>query len=241
MTFLTAEWRKLAFANYPVEASVLAEYVPAGTELDTWEGRPYVSLIGFMFRDVRLLGVKVPFHVNFEEVNLRFYVRRRVDGQWRRGVVFVKEIVPKPAITFVANTLYGEAYETRPMWHRWTETDQGRRAQYQWRVGERWQTFSVTAERQATAIPEGGAVEFITEHYWGYSRKDAHRTTEYQVAHPRWEKYRVREHTIEVDFALNYGDRFAFLNSSTPDSVFLAEGSPIQIMGKQTLRFSDQD
>ena len=237
MTFLTAEWRKLAFANYPVPASVLADFLPAGTELDTWEGSPYVSLIGFLFQDVRVLGVQVPFHVNFEEVNLRFYVRRKVDGSWRRGVVFVKEIVPKPAITFVANTLYGEAYETRPMWHRWTETATERRAQYQWRVGERWQTFAVSADRQATEIPEGGPVEFITEHYWGYSRSGDAKTTEYEVGHPRWQQYPVREHTIDVDFALNYGPRFAFLNERSPDSVFLAEGSPIRIMGKKTLRF----
>ena len=107
MTFLNAAWRKLAFANYPVPPEVLSSYLPAGTELDTWMGHPYVSLIGFVFQDVRLLGLRVPFHVNFEEVNLRFYVRRKVDGSWRRGVVFVKEIVPKRAITLVANTLYG--------------------------------------------------------------------------------------------------------------------------------------
>lgn len=237
MTFLTAAWRKLAFANYPVPPEVLSSYLPAGTELDTWMGHPYVSLIGFVFQDVRLLGLRVPFHVNFEEVNLRFYVRRKVDGSWRRGVVFVKEIVPKRAITLVANTLYGEAYETRPMWHRWSETTDARHVRYQWRVGTHWQDFSVDADLHPQDIPVGGAIEYITEHYWGYSRHgDAH-TVEYEVTHPRWQHYPVHAYRIDVDFALNYGPRFAFLNERTPTSVFLAEGSEISILGKKRLVF----
>ncbi len=239
MTFLTAEWRKLAFANYPAPASLLHPYLPAGTELDLWDGHPYVSLIGFFFQDVRLLGLHIPFHVNFEEVNLRFYVRRKVGSEWRRGVVFIKEIVPKPAITFVANTLYGEAYETCAMWHRWSETEADREATYQWKVGDRWQTFGVTAEKHPRDISVGSATEFITEHYWGYSRNSARRTTEYQVTHPRWQQYPVHDHTIDVDFGLNYGPAFGFLNDQQPTSVFLAEGSQITIKGKQT--FTDRD
>jgi len=34
MPFLTAEWRKLAFANYPVDPAVLQPCLPFGTELD---------------------------------------------------------------------------------------------------------------------------------------------------------------------------------------------------------------
>ncbi|MGB3802186.1 MAG: DUF2071 domain-containing protein [Lewinella sp.] len=235
MSFLTAKWKKLVFANYPVEAKVLKPYLPAHTELDTWDGHPYASLIGFLFQDVRLLGLKIPFHVTFEEVNLRFYVRRRVAGEWRRGVVFIKEIVPKPAITFVANTLYGEAYETRPMHHRWSETADQQRVEYSWRIGTRWQTFAATADRQPIAIQQGSAEEYITEHYWGYSKSSAAKTTEYEVTHPRWQQAPVSDYLIDVDFALNYGARFAFLNDRDPDSVFLAEGSPITIEGKRKI------
>ncbi|MCB9261021.1 MAG: DUF2071 domain-containing protein [Flavobacteriales bacterium] len=114
MTFLKAEWRKLAIANYVVDANVLLDYIPAGTELDLWNGKCYVSLVGFMFQNTRLLGIKIPFHVHFEEVNLRFYVKRFDNGIWKRGVVFIKEIVPKRALTFVANTVYNENYEILP-------------------------------------------------------------------------------------------------------------------------------
>lgn len=118
MSFLKAEWRKLVLANYTIEPEILSKYVPFGTELDLWNGKCYVSLVGFMFLNTRLLGVKIPFHVNFEEVNLRFYVKRLDRDTWKRGVVFIKEIVPKPALTFVANTVYQENYETLPMQHR---------------------------------------------------------------------------------------------------------------------------
>ena len=119
MSFLNAEWRKLVLVNYCIEASVLKKHVPFGTELDIREGKCYVSLVGFMFVNTKLLGVKVPFHINFEEVNLRFYVKRKAHNEWRRGVVFIKEIVPKPMLTFVANTVYKEHYETLPMKHSW--------------------------------------------------------------------------------------------------------------------------
>lgn len=117
MSFLKAEWRKLALANYIIDQKLLVKYLPAGTELDLWNGNCYVSLVGFMFVNTKLLGIKIPFHTNFEEVNLRFYVKRFDQGEWKRGVVFIKEIVPKPALTFVANTVYNENYETLPMEH----------------------------------------------------------------------------------------------------------------------------
>src|SRR4051812_37339218 len=121
-TFLKAEWRKLAMINYAVDKKLLEPYLPRHTELDYWNNTCYVSLVGFMFLNTRIKGVKVPFHINFEEVNLRFYVRYKEAEIWKRGVVFIQEIVPLPALTFVANTIYQEHYQTRPMKHRWDKT-----------------------------------------------------------------------------------------------------------------------
>ncbi len=236
MSFLTAEWRRLAFANYEVDPAVLAPYLPYGTELDLWQGRCYASLIGFMFKNVRLLGVKVPFHVNFEEVNLRFYVKRWEGGVWKRGVVFVKEIVPLPALAFVANTLYGEKYEYRPMRHRWDETATDLSVAYRWKMKSGWQSLQVTASSALTEIAPGSEAEFITEHYWGYAGVNPSLTNEYQVTHPKWEQYEVLDYKIEADFAELYGPDFAFLNQQQPQSVMLAEGSAITIESKRVLR-----
>ena len=236
MSFLTAEWRKLIMANYHVEKEVLLPYLPAGTELDTFNDKCYVSLIGFLFKDVRLLGIAVPFHRNFEEVNLRFYVRYLDNQVWKRGVVFIKEIVPKFALTFVANTLYNENYQTLPMKYKWEENDHGLHVAYQWKVRGHWQSLSVVADKELSEIPKDSETAFITEHYWGYSRYNKSVTNEYEVRHPFWDQYAVKSYDISVDFGLTYGDAFQFLNGQDPVSIFLAEGSEISIEAKKVIR-----
>ncbi len=164
MSFLTAEWRKLAIANYTVDPDLLIPYLPAGTVLDLWKGSCYVSLIGFLFKNTKLLGFSVPFHANFEEVNLRFYVKYNDEGTWKRGVVFIKEIVPKFALSAVANTIYNENYEAMPMSHSWTETEDSRQVEYKWRCKNEWQQFSVVAHKSLSEIQAGSETEFITAH-----------------------------------------------------------------------------
>lgn len=236
MSFLNAEWRKLSFANYEVNPSFLLKYVPPGTELDLWEGKCFVSLIGFMFMNTKILGIKVPFHINFEEVNLRFYVKRFENNTWKRGAVFIKEIVSKPALTFVANTLYNEHYQTLPMRHNWEENNKNRVVEYQWKKKKVWQSFKVCAALTATEIEKNSETEFITEHYWGYAKVNNKVSNEYEVTHPRWKEYKVESSEIKVDFGIVYGKDFEFLNDLKPTSVMLAEGSEITVEGKNTIR-----
>lgn len=227
-TFLQAEWRKLAMANYAVDGRLLQKYLPHKTELDLWNGTCYVSLIGFLFMNTRIKGIKIPFHVNFEEVNLRFYVRHNDGGEWKRGVVFIKEIVPRPAITFVANTIYKENYETMPMRHQWSVSPDSLTVGYQWKKA-RWNAFRIVTEHISTPIGPGSEEEFITEHYWGYARMTDQKTTGYGVEHPRWEVYKMKTYGIDVDFGNIYGQEFEFLKYEVPKSVFLAEGSEIKV------------
>jgi len=236
MSFLKAKWRKLAIANYEIEPSLLQQYLPVGTELDTWNGINYLSLVGFMFQNTKILGFKIPFHINFEEVNLRFYVRYKDQNEWKRGVVFIKEIVPKYAITLVANTLYGEHYATHQMGHSWIEKTTTREVSYKWRTKQGWQKFIVEAKKEQQKIINKSEVEFITEHYWGYTKINERTTTEYEVTHPKWLHYPVVNYEIDVDFEETYGAKFRFLNFCSPKSVMLAEGSNITVEGKRTLK-----
>jgi uncharacterized protein YqjF (DUF2071 family) len=227
--FLTAQWRKLAIANYAVDPELLLPYLPYKTELDLWKGKCYVSLVGFMFLNTKLKGVPVPFHQNFEEVNLRFYVRYKDGVQWKRGVTFIKEIVPRRALTFIANTIYNEKYETLPMKHDWDINEQYISVAYSWKSAGRWNTFSVTTDPVSIDILPGSEEEFITEHYWGYTSQNEFMCSEYGVEHPIWKMYKVNRHVIDVSFAEVYGEQFAFLNSLQPDSIMLAEGSDIVV------------
>jgi uncharacterized protein YqjF (DUF2071 family) len=233
-TFLQAEWRKLAMANYIVDKRVLDQFIPHKTEIDYWDNRCHVSLVGFMFLNTRIKGFKIPFHVNFEEVNLRFYVRYNEQGEWKRGVVFIKEIVPKPALSLIANTVYGENYETMPMKHSWTKSPGDLTVEYQWKK-KNWNSFKVIAEKQSSPIKADSEEAFITEHYWGYTKINDRKTSEYGVEHPTWEVYPVREYQIDVDFKTIYGVEFDFLKNEKPASVFLAEGSEIIVREGRTI------
>ncbi len=235
MSFLTAEWNDLALINYEINPEILENYVPKGTELDLWNGKCYISLIGFMFENVRVLEIKIPFHVNFEEVNLRFYVKRYEDGIWKRGVVFIKEIVPKHAISIVANTLYKEHYQTLKMRHSRTESETSKFFLYKWKKDNKWNSISMKTNKNPIPIELNSEAEFITEHYFGYTKFNESKTIEYEVTHPRWEQLEVIDYKIDVNFENIYGKDFEFLQDLEPISTFLALGSKITIEGKKTI------
>ena len=228
--FLTAEWRNLLMANYPVDAAVLKKYLPCRTELDDFDGRHLVSLVGFLFSNTKVLGVPVPFHRTFEEVNLRFYVRYKEDSEWHRGVVFLKEIVPLHMITFVANTLYGENYTTHPMRHEWSLRGNELSVAYSWKVGREWNFLKALAALEPSEISPCTEEEFITEHYWGYTFINDRCSGAYQVAHPRWRVHQVNDYQIHCNAEKLYGAAFADALRQKPSSVFLAEGSTVQVM-----------
>lgn len=236
MNFLKAEWKNLALFNYEIDAEILEKYLPAGTEIDIWNNKCYVSLVGFMFKNTKVLGLKVPFHTDFEEVNLRFYVKRFENGEWKRGVVFIKEIVPKKAITFIANTLYQEHYETQKMRHEIIENKNKNTFIYQWKKDKEWNTIEIETKKDLSKIEIDSEAEFITEHYFGYTQIDEETTFEYEVTHPRWEQFEVLNHRIDIDFEKNYGTDFGFLQTQKPTSIFLAEGSKITVKNKRKIK-----
>lgn len=233
--FLSAQWLRLIMANYVVDPAILQPYLPAKTELDTWNNRTYISLVGFLFHNTRVLRIPVPFHTSFPEVNLRFYVRYKENGQAKRGVVFIKEIVPKRAITFIANSLFKERYVTLPMKHFVQVTGDEQHIGYQWKFNNRWNGIKVTTGVTKWPLQAGSEEEFITEHFWGYSRMNEHLTGEYQVAHPSWNIFPVQDYAIDCDFGNLYGPSFAGLKDQTPVSVFLAEGSEIEVFNKKVI------
>ena len=237
MSFLNARWENLILVNYTVDPNLLLPHVPKGTELDLWNEKCYVSLVGFMFKDTRLLGIKVPYHINFEEVNLRFYVKRKENNEWKRGVVFIKELVPKWALTFVANTIYKEHYQTVPMRHDWSEKENKLFINYEWKSKGNWQQIEVNASLEESEITEGSEAEFISEHYWGYAKVSDKQTNEYEVTHPKWKQHEVIDYQINVDFNEVYGKEFQFLNDSKPHSVLLAAGSEITVEKRIKLKF----
>lgn len=228
--FLTAKWKNLIMANYEVDPSVLAGRVPRGTEIDLNEGKCFVSLVGFMFLETRVLGLPIPFHVNFEEVNLRFYTKRVMGDETRRAVCFVKEIVPRWAIATVARVVYGEPYECWHMSHERTDT----MVSYDWERNDSRNRLSVEIDESIGVPASGSHGEFIIEHYWGYTDR-GDRVDEYKVEHPKWELFSVKNEQIDVDFGKTYGPEFAFLSEQKPYSVLLAKGSEVAVYKGKTI------
>lgn len=229
--FLTAEWRDLVMLNYEVAPASLRDFVPRGTELDAFGGKTLVSLVGFRFLRTRIFGaVAIPFHSNFDEVNLRFYVRRRDEsGEVRRGVVFVREIVPRGAIAVIARLAYNENYGCYPMRHHVGVDGAGVSATYEWRLDGKWIGLRAEAAGVPTLPADRSIEQFISEHYWGYSRQRSGGTAEYQVKHPQWRVWRSSSARFEGDGAAMYGAAFGEVLERPPDSAFIADGSAVSV------------
>jgi uncharacterized protein YqjF (DUF2071 family) len=233
--FLTARWRHLVALNYAIEPHVLEPYLPAGLELDFWRGTTYVSLVAFLFENTRVCGLPIPFHRNFPEVNLRFYVKRRMPNEERRGVVFLREVAPRRAVAYVARKFYGEKYLALPMRARIEPDDRfkgiAQSARFEWRLGK----FPFAIEAESDAMPRfpgpDSLDEFIIEHYWGYSagtRADL-ACLEYEVEHPRWLIRPADRAMFSGDPAVLYGEEFAEALTGMPNSAFLADGSHVAV------------
>lgn len=220
--------------NYVVDPAILAALVPPGTEIDFENGETFVSVVGFLFLDTRLLGLPIPLHRDFEEVNLRFYVRKKSADTWRRGVVFVRELVPKRAIAIVARTFYGEPYLAVPMQHQIDHVDLGVSVKYSWRRGKKSEYLSINARGEPQTIPAGSHAEFITEHYWGYTCFRGG-CSEYRVNHPRWRTWNADSFEFHADVAALYGTQFVETLARPPRSAFIADGSPIEVLLREQL------
>jgi len=244
--FLSARWLHVAMLNWRVDPDRVALYVPRGTELDDFGGHHYVSVVGLMFDRTRLLGLSIPGHRRFEELNLRIYVRRREGDEVRRGVVFIKELVPRWAVARVARWFYNENYASLPMRHKWSGADASAPSDlsssvdatspgvtqnllYEWRVDGRWNSLRVEVQGSPTPSAPGSHEEFITEHYWGYTAQRDGGTLEYRVEHPRWNVWPAHSFKFDCDAERLYGSSWAEVLARPPDSAFLADGSDVLV------------
>jgi len=212
--------------NYEADEAVLRPYVPPGTELDVHDGRAYLSVVAFRFLDTRVLGIPIPGHRDFEEMNLRFYVRRECADEVRRAVVFIRELVPRRAIAAVARAIYNEPYIALPMRHHVAGVPPT--VEYSWYLRGHWHTLAARAEEPGIIPLAGSHEEFITEHYWGYTRQRDGGTIEYRVEHPQWKVWSANQIRIDADFGALYDPAFAEM-LTTPASAFIAEGSAVSV------------
>ena len=231
--FLKANWAHIIMANYEIAPEILQAYLPKGVELDLFEGKAYVSLVGFMFKNTRIFKVPIPYLGTFEEINLRFYVQRKEGGHTKRGVVFINETIPYRAVAWVANKLYKEHYTTIPTKHRIDIGEHIKEIRYEWLQKKHWNSIQLTATVADKAMEAGSFEQFIFEHYYGYTKINEAETEEYRLHHPSWRVNKVIESVIDCDFGAMYGNDFEVLNDTLPAAIFIAEGSEVAVEWKR--------
>lgn len=231
--FLNVHWKNLLVVNYrvdPAALGLLEDELPAGTELDGFHGEHHVSVVAFQFQKTRILGIPMPLYRDFAEINLRFYVRRQVDGAWRRGVVFVKEIVPCRLPAMVANKIFKENFHIRAL----TCGSDDKTLNYQWIDGGELQQLEIDRNTQLETPAPGSLTEHIIDHYWAYKKINDTTTGEFQVTHRAWQTHPCPAARIDLNIAQVYGQQWA--NALTPVSTFYADGSQVQVTKPKKLR-----
>ena len=231
-TFLKANWENLIMANYEVNPSILKPYVPKGVELDFYKYKTYVSLVGFMFKKTSLFGLPIPFFGSFEEINLRFYVRKIEGKKIKKGVVFINETVPFKIVARLANKLYKEHYISIPTK---STIDIGtlKNIKYEWKMKDKWNSISVHSEINKHKIEPSSMEEFIFERYFGFTKLSSNNTQEYRIHHPKWMTNKILNNSIDCDFGMMYGNAFSNLNNQVPSSIIMAEGSQVNVNWKR--------
>jgi len=231
--FLKAKWENIIMANYEIDPEVLIPFLPNGVELDLFNGKAYISLVGFMFKNTKLFNIPIPWFGTFEEINLRFYVVRKEENQWKRGVVFINETIPYKIVAWMANKLYNEHYTVVPTKHKISIDENSQKVKFDWLLHKKWNTIYVEADSKTEVMKENSLEKFIYEHYYGYTKIDAQKTEEYQLQHPSWKVNKVLNYEIDCDFEAMYGKSFSLLNHQKPEAVFMAEGSEVSIYWKR--------
>jgi uncharacterized protein len=231
--FLKANWENIVMANYSIDPQILMPYLPKGVELDLYEGKGMVSLVGFMFKNTKLFNIPIPYLGTFEEINLRFYVLRKEGNEVKRGVVFINETIPYKLVAWMANKLYKEHYTTIPTRHSITISDYKKEIKYEWLKNNKWNSIQLEASTTNEEMKNKSFEQFIFEHYYGYTKINEEATEEYKLHHPSWKINTILQSDINCDFESMYGKDFEILNNTQPTAVFIAEGSKVEVEWKR--------
>jgi len=231
--FLKAKWENIIMANYEIEPELLLPFLPKGVALDLYQGKAYVSMVGFLFKNTKLFNVPIPFFGSFEEINLRFYVVRKEGNVLKRGVVFINETIPYPIVAWIANSLYKEHYTVVPTKHKMLNAGESNHIQFKWLLQKKWNSIAVAFDSKTKSLKTDSLEKFIYEHYYGYTKINEYQTEEYQLQHPSWKIHKVTDYKIDCDFEAMYGKSFSILNQTKPTAVYIARGSDVAIYWKR--------
>ena len=222
--FLTARWENLVLITYKVKPDMLLPFIPAGLEPDTINGNGFISLVAFDFFDTKVKGVKIPLHVNFPEINLRVYVKNKD----KRGVIFIREFVPRFFISLTANKIYNENYKSASIKSH-IEKNGSVFLSHTLKLKGKEYSINLQADNKPFQPAIDSTEHFFKEHEWGFGVNKKGQTLIYRVEHPFWEVLPVRKFEHNFDFGAIYGNEWKSLNSEEPYNITFAKGSEIKV------------
>lgn len=227
---ISCSWQNIILVNYRIDPKVLTPYLPKHTSFDLYKGECLISIVGFLFKDVHIMGIPLPYHQLFEEFNLRFYVVHKDKEETKRGVVFLREFVPNSGITLAANTFAREKYRKYPMKHAVRKMNGAVSASYSFEVKNHWNSVSAKAEALEREILPGSLEDFIADHYYGYNIWYGNRTLEIQLKRPAWKYQKLLSFGVDCRFEDFYPPPFIPFLYEEPHSVQFVSGSPVDMM-----------
>ena len=207
-------WHHLLFAHWRLDADSLRGHIPAGLELDTYQGEAWLGIVPFHMTNVAPRGVPaLPWVSAFPELNVRTYVR--LEG--KPGVYFFSLDATNPLAVWGAWTLFHLPYFTASM--TVSVVDDHVRYASRRRSGE---SARFVAEYWPCAEPQApapGSLEaFLTERYCLYAADSASRLHRLEIHHPPWPLQgadaRIAENTMAAAAGLTLPDSPPLLHYS---------------------------
>jgi uncharacterized protein YqjF (DUF2071 family) len=106
-------WAGLGFFHWRVDAGAIADRLPPGLHIDTFDGSAWLGVVPFFMRRVRPVGLPpVPWLSWFLELNVRTYV---FDDAGRAGVWFFSLDCNQPVAVALARRFFHLPYEHAAM------------------------------------------------------------------------------------------------------------------------------
>lgn len=227
--FLKAQWKELTLVNFALEPDFLINILPVGLDPDLLHGKAYASLVAFDFESIRVGGIPWPGYTQFPELNLRVYVRCSEAG--RRGVFFIRELIPGKIPTAIARVAYNEPYSACPLTRSHQALVNGaqvQRTDWIWKGAPNYLEVEVGPETMMPATDEDA--NWFKEQEWGFGHSRLGELLRYHVTHPRWMVRKVHRCDYEVDWLGLYGPIWARqLEGAEPDSLMHCIGSEIAV------------
>lgn len=202
------EWNNVLFFHWVVPYKSLRNCVPKNLNIDTFDGKAYVSLVAFTMQKIRPKKLpSIPFISNFHEINLRTYI----NNDNKKGVYFLNIETEKLLSAFIAQKLSGLPYEKariKRVDKKYTSTNPKKKLflETEFEIGE-------------TILDKTMLDIWLTERYCLYLTKGPS-LYRYDIHHKEWELKNLKVKKLNLNYKIDKVN----LSDSAPAFIHYSDG-----------------